>query len=111
MQAQIQRFVDDRTAMLAAISHDLRTPLTKMRLRGEFIEDEEERSRLFHDVEEMQTMVDSALAFFRDDFRGEETTRFDFPELLRTIAEDYNDQGFAVTYNGAEHVAFWGRPF
>jgi signal transduction histidine kinase len=110
MQAQIQRFVDDRTAMLAAISHDLRTPLTRMRLRGEFVEDEEQRVRLFRDVDEMQAMVDSALAFFRDDFRGEETTSFDFPELLRTIAEDYSDQGFEITYIGTEHVAFRGRP-
>jgi signal transduction histidine kinase len=110
MQAQIQRFVDDRTAMLAAISHDLRTPLTRMRLRGEFVEDEEQRARLFRDVDEMQAMVDSALAFFRDDFRGEETTTFDFPELLRTIAEDYNDQGCEIAYNGTEYVAFRGRP-
>jgi signal transduction histidine kinase len=111
MQAQIQKFVDDRTAMLAAISHDLRTPLTKMRLRGEFVEDEEQRARLFRDVDDMQAMVDSALAFFRDDFQGEETTTFDFPEMLHTIADDYNDQGSEITYNGAEHVAFRGRPF
>jgi signal transduction histidine kinase len=110
MQAQIQRFVDDRTAMLAAISHDLRTPLTRMRLRGELIEDEEQRARLCRDVDEMQAMIDSALAFFRDDFRGEETTAFDFPELLRTIAEDYSDLGSEVTYSGAERVVFRGRP-
>jgi signal transduction histidine kinase len=110
MQAQIQRFVDDRTAMLAAISHDLRTPLTRMRLRGEFVEDEEQRLRLFRDVDDMQAMIDSALAFFRDDFQAEETTTFDFPELLRTIAEDYNDHGAEIAYNGTEHVAFRGRP-
>jgi signal transduction histidine kinase len=111
MQAQIQKFVDDRTAMLAAISHDLRTPLTKMRLRGEFVDDEVQRARLFHDVDDMQAMVDSALAFFRDDFQDEETTAFDFPEMLRTIADDYNDQGSEITYDGADHVAFRGRPF
>jgi signal transduction histidine kinase len=110
MQAQIQRFVDERTAMLAAISHDLRTPLTKIRLRGEFIEDEDQRARLFKDVDDMQAMIDSALAFFRGDFQGEETTSFDFPELLRTIANDYGDQGFEVSYTGAQHVAFRGRP-
>jgi signal transduction histidine kinase len=111
MQAQIQRFVDDRTAMLAAISHDLRTPLTRMRLRGELVDDEEQRARLFRDVDEMQAMIDSALAFFRDDFRGEETTTFDFPELLRTIAEDYSDQGSEVTYTGSKGISFRGRPF
>jgi signal transduction histidine kinase len=111
MQAQIQRFVDHRTAMLAAISHDLRTPLTRMRLRGEFVEDEAQRARLFRDVDEMQTMIESALAFFRDDFEGEETTTFDLPELLRTIAEGYSDRGCEITYNGTEHVTFRGRPF
>jgi len=110
MQAQIQRFVDDRTAMLAAISHDLRTPLTRIRLRGEFVEDGEQRARLFRDVDEMQAMIDSALAFFRDDFQGEENTGFDFPEMLRTIADDYNDQGAGVSYTGPERIAFRGRP-
>jgi signal transduction histidine kinase len=111
MQTQIQKFVDDRTLMLAAISHDLRTPLTRMRLRGEFVDDEEQRARLFRDVDEMQTMVESTLAFFRDDFQGEETTTFDLPELLRTIAEDYSDRACEITYNGTKHVTFQGRPF
>nr|GFA77904.1 two-component system sensor histidine kinase/response regulator, putative [Tanacetum cinerariifolium] len=56
MQAQIQHFLNDRTQMLAAISHDLRAPLTRMRLRGEFVEDAEQQSRLFRDVDEMQSM-------------------------------------------------------
>jgi len=111
MQAKIQAFISDRTTMLAAISHDLRTPLTKIRLRGEFIEDGEQRARLFRDVDDMQAMVDSALAFFRDDLQDEETTTFDFPELLRTIADDYADQGHDVTYGGADHLTHWGRPF
>jgi signal transduction histidine kinase len=111
MQAQIQKFVDDRTTMLAAISHDLRTPLTRIRLRGEFVEDSEQRARLFRDVDDMQAMVDSALALFRDDFQGEETTSFDFSEMLRTIADDYNDQGAGVSYKGPQRVVFRGRPF
>ena len=111
MQAQIQKFVDDRTTMLAAISHDLRTPLTKMRLRGEFIEDEEQRARLFRDVGDMRATVDSALVLFRDDIQNEETTSFDFPELLRTIADDFSDHGCEVGYCGAERLAFLGRPF
>ena len=111
MQAKIQAFVSDRTAMLAAISHDLRTPLTKMRLRGEFIEDDEQRARLFRDVDDMQAMVDSALAFFRDDLQDEEVTAFDFPELLRTIADDYADQGHPVAFDGVDHLAHRGKPF
>ncbi len=111
MQAQIQRFVDDRTTMLAAISHDLRTPLTKMRLRGEFIENEEQKRRLFRDVDDMQAMVEGALTFFRDDIQQEERTAFDFPELLQTLADDYSDQGHVVSYAGVAHLRFLGRPF
>ena len=111
MQAKIQAFVSDRTAMLAAISHDLRTPLTKIRLRGEFIEDDNQRARLFRDVDDMQAMVDAALAFFRDDFQDEEVTTFDFPELLRTIADDYADQGHPILYDGVDRLAHRGKPF
>jgi len=111
MQAQIQKFVAYRTMMLAAISHDLRTPLTRMRLRGEFIEDQEQQSRLFRDVDEMQNMVDEALAFFRDDATAEETTSFDLPHLLLNIANDYADQNIAIGYVGPAHAAYRGRPF
>ncbi|TCG10147.1 hypothetical protein BZM27_00215 [Paraburkholderia steynii] len=111
LQAQLRKFVDDRTLMLAAISHDLRTPLTKIRLRGEFIEDEEQRVRLFRDVDDLQAMADSALSFFRDDYKDEEATLFDFAGLLRTIADDYSDQGAPVRYAGPDRFALNGRPF
>jgi signal transduction histidine kinase len=111
MQAQIARFVSDRTEMLAAISHDLRTPLTRMRLRGEFIDDEDQQRRLFQDVDEMQTMVDEALTFFRDNAAEEQSTNFDLAELLRTIIDDFADQGSEVGYEGPDHVVYFGRPF
>ena len=111
MQAQIQKFVGYRTMMLAAISHDLRTPLTRMRLRGEFIEDQEQQARLFRDVDEMQGMVDEALAFFRDDAVSEETTSFDLPHVLLTIANDYADQDIDIRYTGPAHAVYRGRPF
>lgn len=111
MQAQIQKFVGYRTMMLAAISHDLRTPLTRMRLRGEFIEDPEQQARLFRDVDEMQSMIDEALAFFRDDATAEETTTFDLPHVLLTIANDYADQDIDIAYAGPVHAVYRGRPF
>lgn len=111
LQAQLRKFVEDRTAMLAAMSHDLRTPLTKIRLRGEFIDDDDQRERLFRDVDDLQAMADSALSFFRDDYKDEEATVFDFAGLLRTIADDYSDQGKPVFYAGPERFAFSGRPF
>ena len=110
MQSQIQRFVQGQAAMFAAISHDLRTPLTRMRLRGEFIEDRIQQERLFRDVDEMQAMVDAALAFLRDSSAKEATTSLDLPELLRTIADDHADGGTEVAFTGPDHLAFPGRP-
>jgi signal transduction histidine kinase len=110
MQAQIQRFVAGQSAMFAAISHDLRTPLTRMRLRGEFIEDSDQQARLFRDIDEMQTMIESVLTFLRDNAADEQTTTLDLAELLRSIADDQADAGGDVTYAGPSHVAFPGRP-
>jgi signal transduction histidine kinase len=111
MQAQIQKFMAYRTMMLAAISHDLRTPLTRIRLRGELIDDEIQQAKLFKDVDEMQTMVDGALAFFRGDADEEVTTTFDLAGVLQTIANDYADQGIEVGYVGPAHADYCGRPF
>jgi signal transduction histidine kinase len=111
MQAQIQKFVAYRTMMLAAISHDLRTPLTRIRLRGELIDDGIQQAKLFKDVDEMKTMVDGALAFFRGDADEEATTTFDLAGVLQTIANDYADQGIEVGYAGPPHADYCGRPF
>ncbi|BBP64445.1 MULTISPECIES: sensor histidine kinase [Pseudomonas] len=110
MQAQLRHFIEDRTQMLAAISHDLRAPLTRMRLRGEFIDDAEQQSRLFRDVDEMQAMVNSALEFFRDDARLEHATAFDLAELLHTVVDDFKDAGIEVAFEGAQRFVYVGRP-
>jgi signal transduction histidine kinase len=110
MQSQIKRLVEGQAAMFAAISHDLRTPLTRMRLRGEFIEDPDQQARLFRDVDEMQTMIEAMLMFLRDNAANERTTSLDLAELLRSIADDYADIGSDVAYTGPQHVAFPGRP-
>jgi signal transduction histidine kinase len=110
MQAQLQHFIRDRTQMLAAISHDLRAPLTRMRLRGEFIEDAGQQQRLFSDVDEMQAMINSALDFFRDDARLEPATHFDLAELLQTLLDDYRDQGADIAFEGPARLVYFGRP-
>ncbi|MCS3471219.1 signal transduction histidine kinase [Pseudomonas sp. JUb42] len=110
MQAQLQHFLHDRTQMLAAISHDLRAPLTRMRLRGEFIDDLELQSRLFRDVDEMQAMVNSALEFFRDDARLESATPFDLAELLHTVVDDFKDAGIDVALSAPNRFVYVGRP-
>lgn len=110
MRAQIRDFVAYRTAMLASISHDLRTPLTRIRLRGEYIADETQQMRLFRDVDDMQAMVDGALAFFRGDGDDEAIRTFDLPGILQSIADDYADQGVEVAYTGPDRLSHVGRP-
>lgn len=110
MQAQIQHFIAERTHMLASISHDLRAPLTRMRLRSEFMEDLDHQGKLIRDVEEMQSMINAALAFFREDTHREQTTAFDLSELLQTIVDDYRDQQINVDFNGPAHLVYEGRP-
>ncbi|WP_191832404.1 ATP-binding protein [Pseudomonas fluorescens] len=110
MQAQIQHFVTERTQMLAAISHDLRAPLTRMRLRGEFIEDAEQQRKLFRDVDEMQSMINAALGFFRDETHLETATPFDLAELLQTLVDDYRDQQIDVDFEGPANLVYLGRP-
>ncbi len=110
MQAQIQHFIAERTHMLASISHDLRAPLTRMRLRSEFMEDLDHQGKLIRDVEEMQSMINAALAFFREDTHREQTTAFDLSELLQTIVDDYRDQHLHVDFEGPAHLVYEGRP-
>ncbi|QQZ34436.1 ATP-binding protein [Pseudomonas sp. SK2] len=109
-QAQLKHFLNDRTQLLAAISHDLRAPLTRMRLRGEFVEDSQLQAKLFKDVDEMESMVNAALEFFRDDARFEQTTAFDLGELLQTVVDDYKDAGVEVAFDGPRHWVYVGRP-
>ncbi|PHN31440.1 cell wall metabolism sensor histidine kinase WalK [Pseudomonas sp. ICMP 460] len=110
MQAQLQHFIQDRTQMLAAISHDLRAPLTRLRLRGEFIEDVDQQQKLFRDVDEMQAMINTALAFFRDDARLEQATQLDLAELLQTLIDDYRDQAIDISFRGPPRLVYFGRP-
>jgi signal transduction histidine kinase len=110
MQAQLRHFIQDRTQMLAAISHDLRAPLTRLRLRGEFMEDSDQQQRLFRDVDEMQAMINTALEFFRDDARLEQATQLDLAELLQTLIDDYRDQAIELTFNGPLRLVYFGRP-
>jgi signal transduction histidine kinase len=110
MQERIRRFVDDRTLMLAAISHDLRTSLTRLKLRTEFIEDAEQREKALADLDEMQAMLDSTLSFARDDSAAEARTRVDLGALLESLCDDLADAGQAVRFEGPERVTLECRP-
>src|SRR3546814_16498885 len=100
MQRRIKKMITDRTQMLAAISHDLRTPITRLRLRAEFIEDEEQHRKMLADLEEMEAMIGSTLAFLRDDANKEEAKVIDLSALLRTICDDMADTGRRFHFTG-----------
>jgi signal transduction histidine kinase len=117
MAERIRRFVSDRTLMLAAISHDLRTPITRMRLRAEFVEDEEIRARMLADLAEMEAMVNASLAFARDDQTAEASVPLDLVALLRTVLDEATDAAAArgdtpppVDYAGPDRLTLRARP-
>ncbi len=102
MRARLDRYVRDRTAMLAAVSHDLRTPITSLRLHAEFVEDAETKAKILAALDEMQRMTGDALAFIREDMRREETRTVDLHALLDSVAADLAELGrdIAVEQNG-----------
>ncbi|MDF1729892.1 MAG: ATP-binding protein [Minwuia sp.] len=110
MQTRIKRLIDDRTLMLAALSHDLKTILTRLRLRAEFIDDPDQQQRAVSDIDDMQQMVDQALGFIRGDQATEAIRRIDLAGLLRDLSEDAAAQGGQVTFEGPERLPVDGRP-
>jgi signal transduction histidine kinase len=114
MAGRIRRFVQDRTFLLTAIGHDLRTPITRLKLRAEFIEDDELRRKFTADLDQLETMVASTLAFGRDLAGTEPVLPLDLPALLRTVldeAADANpDRAESLAYDGPEHLTVQARP-
>jgi signal transduction histidine kinase len=110
MQERLSRFVHDRTRMVAAISHDLRTPITSLRLRAEFIEDDELKRDVVRTLDEMQAIADATLAFARDEGSGEETRSVDLAALIEGIVQDRRDLGHDVRYDGPERLVWRCRP-
>ena len=97
MRERLDRFVRDRTAMLAAISHDLRTPITSLRLHAELLEDERTRAKMVAALDEMQRMTEETLAFICEDMRREETRKVDLHALVDSVAADLAELGHEVT--------------
>ncbi|KZK76915.1 Osmolarity sensor protein EnvZ [Pseudovibrio sp. W64] len=110
MQERLTRFISDRTRMLAAISHDLRTPITSLRIRAEFIDDDEDRERMIATLDEMQAMVEETLAFTREDSKQEELRSVDLGGLLESIANDQEDMGNHVSVEAHNRVVLKCRP-
>lgn len=114
MAERIRRFVGDRTQMLAAIGHDLRTPITRLRLRAEFLEDDEQRRKMLADLDEMEAMITATLAFARDDAAAEPSVPLDLAALCRTVLDEAADARpeavERICYDGPEHLTVQARP-
>jgi signal transduction histidine kinase len=110
MQQRIRRFVEDRTQMLAAISHDLRTPIMRLRLRAEVIDDEDERERALADLDDMERMIASTLSFAHDDAAVEARETVDLVALVQRVCDSIEDAGLPVEFEGEGRVAYACRP-
>ncbi|QHO74084.1 two-component sensor histidine kinase [Bradyrhizobium sp. CCBAU 051011] len=110
MQARLHRFVDDRTKMLAAIGHDLRTPLTSLRLRTEFVHDEDIREKMLSTITEIQTMTEATLAFAREDATAEMTRTVDLSALVESLCDDLAELGHDISFSNGQKIGYSCRP-
>jgi len=114
MSSRIRKFVEDRTFLLTAIGHDLRTPITRLKLRAEYMDDDEQRLKMLADLDEMESMVASTLAFGRDITTSEAINRIDLASLLRTLLDEASDgdpeHSDVLHYSGPEHLTINARP-
>lgn len=110
MQERLSRFVSDRTGMLAAIGHDLRTPITSLRLRAEFVADPDMREKILATLDEMQAMTEATLAFAREEATGEPTRVVDLAALAESVCNDLADLGWDVAFAESGKVPYRCRP-
>ena len=96
MQGRLKNFMDDRLKMLAAISHDLRTPLTTLRLKAEFVRNKSSRQGLIDTIDEMTVITEASLAFTRAEATQEPTKRIELGNLLQQLADEYAAKGMKV---------------
>ncbi|MBO6894773.1 MAG: HAMP domain-containing protein [Roseibium sp.] len=110
MQDRLTRFVRDRTRMLAAISHDLRTPITSLRIRAEFIDDDENREKMIETLEEMAAMTEATLRFAKDEAQAEDVESTDLGAMLESLAGDQQDMGNACSVKISGPITLSCRP-
>ncbi|HEX5612068.1 MAG TPA: ATP-binding protein [Burkholderiales bacterium] len=110
MQRRLAQYLSDRTRILTAMSHDLKTPITRMRLRAEALDDEALRAKFVHDLAEMEAMVTQTLEFMRDTSASEPAQPVDLLALIESLRGDYADMGKAVAVEGAIRQPVHVRP-
>ncbi len=103
MQERLRRYVEDRTTMVGAIAHDLRTPLTRLRFRVEAAP-EETREKMTADIDQMEAMIAATLAFVRDTATEPKRDKLELSSLLESVTDDMAETGARVTVEKAERV-------
>ncbi|EJN20812.1 signal transduction histidine kinase [Pseudomonas sp. GM79] len=111
MQARIAAYLKERMQLLAAISHDLQTPITRMKLRAEFMDDSSEKDKLWNDLGEMEHLVREGVAYARSIHGAtEESRRTDLDSFLDSLVFDYQDMGKDVQLDGKSAAVINTRP-
>ncbi|VVN72745.1 ATP-binding protein [Pseudomonas fluorescens] len=111
MQARIAAYLKERMQLLAAISHDLQTPITRMKLRAEFMDDSSEKDKLWNDLGEMEHLVREGVAYARSVHGStEESRRTDLDSFLDSLVFDYQDMGKDVQLGGKSGAVINTRP-
>jgi len=100
MQMRITHYIQDRERFLAAVSHDLKTPITRLRLRAELLEDATLRDKILNDLKDMETMTVATLDFIRGEQQHEESKLVDITALLESLQEDRQVMGQEVSLSG-----------
>ncbi|MFJ5382724.1 ATP-binding protein, partial [Cupriavidus sp. CER94] len=109
MQQSLVRFVNGRTQMIAAIGHDLRTPLTSLRIRAELIDDDELRDAMVQTIDEMGVMVEETLRFARDEALHEPTQDVQICDLVREVVDNQTLQGRSVSWSSQVEAGMFYR--
>ena len=110
MQSRLRSFIEDRTRLLTAISHDLKTPITRMRLRAEMLDDQEQRDSFIKNLDEMQLIASETLDFLRADDSRESFQPIDVCALLEAIKEDVAELGHQIELDDCVEKSCRARP-
>lgn len=111
LSARLKRAMESRMRLVAAAGHDMRTPITRMRLRAEFVTDEEERARWLADLDELERIADSAITLVREETGNAAPETIQLDELVEDICADLRDQNLDVTCRAMQPVAVWAGRF
>lgn len=110
MQTRLRALIENRTRMLAALSHDLRTPLTLLRLRAENVENAEERDKMLGTIAEMDAMIGATLSYAREQAADETRRAADVAALVQSVVHDMADAGLDVTMTQGQPVSIECQP-